>query len=39
MVPLVGKQRAGHIAMSTFHSFGLAILREEAERWVATGAS
>jgi DNA helicase-2/ATP-dependent DNA helicase PcrA len=30
MVPLVGSRRAGAIRMSTFHSFGLALLKEEA---------
>ena len=30
MVPLVGSRRAGAIRMSTFHSFGLDLLREEA---------
>ena len=32
MVPLVGSRRAGAIRMSTFHSFGLDLLREEAGR-------
>jgi DNA helicase-2/ATP-dependent DNA helicase PcrA len=29
MVPLVGKARAGRIVMSTFHSFGLQLLKQE----------
>jgi len=29
MVPLVGSRKAGSIRMSTFHSFGLALLKEE----------
>jgi len=29
MVPLVGSRKAGQIRMSTFHSFGLALLKEE----------
>jgi ATP-dependent DNA helicase Rep len=29
MVPLVGKTRAGKVAMSTFHSFGLGLLKHE----------
>jgi superfamily I DNA/RNA helicase len=32
MVPLVGSRQAGAIRMSTFHSFGLDFLREEAGR-------
>jgi len=30
MVPLVGSRKAGSIRMSTFHSFGLALLKEES---------
>jgi len=30
MVPLVGSTRAGRIRMSTFHSFGLALMKKEA---------
>jgi DNA helicase-2/ATP-dependent DNA helicase PcrA len=30
MVPLVGSRKAGKIRMSTFHSFGLALLKEES---------
>jgi superfamily I DNA/RNA helicase len=30
MVPLVGSARAGRIRMSTFHRFGLTLLKEEA---------
>ena len=30
MVPLVGSRKAGRIRMSTFHSFGLALLKEES---------
>ncbi|MCP3982167.1 MAG: UvrD-helicase domain-containing protein [bacterium] len=31
MVPLIGKRRAGRVRMSTFHSFGLSLLKEEAD--------
>ena len=31
MVPLVGSRRAGRIRMSTFHSFGLELIKEEGK--------